>query len=77
MTIVLPPDLQRELEDRVSAGAAETVSAYVERVLRSHFLSDAELRRSLDEAERDIRENGGIPWEQARARLTARFGLDD
>ena len=73
MTVTLPEDLTRELEAEVAAGRAKSVEAVVTAAVRAHLATVAELRRSLDEAEADYRENGGVAWEDVKARLSKRL----
>ena len=60
------------MADRGYASADELVWDAMEAfVLPSGPPTDAELDAALDEADRD----GGIPWEQAKAELMARFNI--
>lgn len=61
----------------MAAGDARSVDAYVEHILRAHFLSREELIRSLEEAQADYDENGGLDWEEVHARMSKNLGLDD
>lgn len=73
MLITLPEDLQRQIEFEVAAGRAKSVEAVVEGALRAHLASLAGLRRSLDEAEADYREHGGVAWEDVKVRIAKRL----
>lgn len=77
MTVTLPTDLERLLKEEVAAGRASSVEEAVSRAVRAHLAATHELRRSLDEAEVDYDANGGIPWDEVRARIDARIAADD
>jgi Arc/MetJ-type ribon-helix-helix transcriptional regulator len=77
ITVSLPEDLRRQLESEVAAGRAISVEAAVERAVRVHLAALSDLRRSLDEAEAEYDEKGGIPWEDVRAHIHARLAADD
>lgn len=77
MTVTLPPDLERELEAEVAAGRLKSVEAFVTSAVRAQLASLTDLRQSLDEAEDDYRRNGGIRWEEVKARIASRFSNGD
>ncbi|MGQ0531473.1 MAG: hypothetical protein ACT4OF_02125 [Caulobacteraceae bacterium] len=77
MTITLPEDLEQLLEAEVAAGRAKSVEAAVVRAVKAHLASLADLRASLDDAEAEYDEKGGIPWAEVRAHIDARLAADD
>lgn len=77
MIITLPEDLERLLEAEVAGGYVKSVQAAVETAVRAHFTTIADLRRSLDDAEADYRANGGVSWDDVKARLDRRLADAD
>lgn len=77
MTVSLPKDIASLLEAEVKAGRAESVDAAVAAVLRAQFASGDDLRRSLDEAEADYDQRGGVAWNDVRQDLSDRLARDD
>lgn len=77
MTVSLPKDIASLLEAEVKDGRAESVDAAVATIIRAQLASTDELRRSLDEAEADYDQRGGIVWAEVREDLSKRLARDD
>ena len=80
MSIILSAETQRLIEDRVKetgVSADELVRVALQTLDQTEAADydelDEETRASIEQGQAEIDRGEGIPWEQARARIRARF----
>ena len=81
MAITLSPEVQEAIESRMKEHGFTDPNEIVLQALRSldeHIFAyedlDEETQAAVEEGQREIDQGLGIPWEEAEAKLRARFG---
>lgn len=77
MSVTLPPDLERRVEEEVAAGRANSADSFVAGILRAHFQALRALREELDEASAHYRTHGGTPVREVQERFAERYRADE